>query len=270
MSSVRPLRQAWIAYIVISAWACVLVFAPPVAAEGSGEAVALDEFMDAMQTGEPMTPSDLFNAGLGFAHRLDAGRAVLAMERAQLLLPLDREIFDTRQRIQTAARTAHAERTGGQRFHVGEPPSIGLWRAFRSFPLGWAQCLMIIGSWVTAAAAFHALWRPSIPAPQRLTRWAVGLVAGACALAGGFLWVGHTMFTSSVQPHVVIASAPACRDAPDELARTRRHPDMYSGAVVQALEFRTPWIRVELAGGETVWVEQADLAPIEPVESMHR
>lgn len=236
----------------------------------SGHEEPVAAAVDAMEQGRTMTANELFNAGLGFAGQSDTGRAVLAMERAQLLRPLDRDIYDARQRIQTAARTAHAERTGSQRFHVGEPSRVGWWRSMRSFPLWWAQLLMVVGAWSVAAAGFHAIARPAASSTHRGVRLAVTLVGGSFALAGGLLQFGHDVWTASVRPHVVIASSPACRDAPDELARTRRHPDMYSGAIVRAAEFRSPWVRIELAGGDSVWVAESDVAPIDPAEDRAR
>lgn len=234
------------------------------AQEGSGSTL-LDEAISAVEAADTrvVDPDVLFNAGLGFARHGELGASVLWLERAQLAAPLDREIFDTRQRVQESARREHASANGS--FHFGEPPELSWWRTFRAVPAVVAQVLAILGAWLVGGigARFALRGRPEPGSTQATTQWAGILIGAVLWLSGTIYWAGREIFTSGLEPVVLMQERPSYREAPDELATTRRHADMYAGAVVLQLEKRDGWLRVKLAGGDTVWVSEEHVAPID-------
>ncbi len=232
--------------------------------EGSGAAL-LQQAIDAVETADARIsdPDVLFNAGLGYAHQGEIGASVLWLERAQLAAPLDREVFDTRQRVQESARRTHASANGS--FHFGEPQELSWWRTFRAVPAIAAQLIAIVGAWLAGitGAMMILRGRPTPGSTQSTTRWA-GIVVGTLLwLAGTVYWVGREVLTAGLEPVVLMQQRPSYREAPDELATTRRHADMYAGAVVLQLEKRDGWLRVKLAGGDAVWVSEDHVAPID-------
>jgi len=210
---------------------------------------------DAVRLAEqyPFDASLAFNAALELAARDEAGRAVAELERAQLLSPLDTDIFDARQTILQHTRREHASRGTTREFTAGEPSTIVWWRLFRAIPLDLQLGLLALSSWLL----FGGL---------AVRRRAIGLVRDAAlvALTGGVLLsifagvlAGGRAWTEwNVAPAVVIASDPLCREAPDELARTRTHPNLYPGVMSAVRSERDRWLELELPGGDRVWVTQ--------------
>jgi hypothetical protein len=225
----------------------------------SAQSVALVEASD----GRVTDPDILFNAGLGYADRGDFGASVLWLERAQLASPLDREVFDARQRIQESARRRHASSSGS--FHFGEPAGVSWWRTFRALPLLAIQVLVILSAWLVGGVGMFWLLhgRPESGSTQATTQWSGLIIGTLLLLAGGGYAMGRTVLTRNVEPMVLMQERPSYREAPDELATTRRHSDMYAGAVVLQLERRDGWVRVELAGGDAVWVSSTHVEAIE-------
>ena len=76
----------------------------------------------------PNNADAALNAGVASAERDELGPAVLWLERAALLAPIDREIEDALQAAHREARRARAERFSSGTLIEGEPPMLFWWR----------------------------------------------------------------------------------------------------------------------------------------------
>lgn len=208
----------------------------------------------------PYDPDLAFNAALALARADRVGEAVLYIERALALAPLDRGIQDTRLIVQREARARRIEAAGSRTLTEGEPPGVTRWRFFALLPTGTYAGLVLGASWL----CFGLL------AVRRRTRpggWRDGLAVGAAfallvLVGAGSMWAGRAFTARHTEPAVVVAADPRFRDAPDELSRPRNHADLYEGGVVLIRDRRDEWVQIELVGGDLVWVDRAIARPL--------
>ncbi len=203
-----------------------------------------------------------FNAGLAFAHDDRLGAAILAFERAHLQAPLDREIQDASAASRREARRRRAEALPNVTITEGEPAAAFWWRFFGFVPTQTAALLILVATWLTFGLL--TLWRRTLPGARRDAILIAATTLGSIAIAAGAWWTGAALTARSITPAVVTDSSPEYRDAPDELSRPRRQPNLYEGAVVLIREERGAWTLVELVDRETVWVTARAVAAIAP------
>jgi hypothetical protein len=208
---------------------------------------------DAVRLAEqyPWDASLAFNAALELVARGETGRAVAELERAQLLAPLDTDIFDARQTILQHTRREHADRVIAREFTAGEPSSIVWWRLFQAIPVNLQMGLLALASWLLFGGLIVRRRTIGLVRDSALVAVIGGVLLSLLAgfVAGGRLWTEH-----AVSPAVVVANDPLCREAPDELARTRTHPNLYPGVMCVVRSERDQWLELELPGGDRVWV----------------
>jgi len=199
----------------------------------------------------PRDASLAFNAALELAARDEAGRAVAELERAQLLAPLDTDIFDARQTILQHTRREHAASGTTREFTAGEPSSIVWWRLFQAIPLDLQFGLIALSSWLLFGGLAVRRRTTGLVRDAAL----VAVIGGVLlSLFAGFVAGGRAWTEWNVSPAVVVARDPLCREAPDELARTRTHPNLYPGVMSAVRSERDTWLELELPGGDRVWV----------------
>jgi hypothetical protein len=178
---------------------------------------------------------------------------VAELERAQLLAPLDTDIFDARQTILQHTRREHAASGTTREFTAGEPSSIVWWRLFQAIPTELQMGLLALASWLLFGGLVVRRRTTGLVRDSALVAVIGGVLLSLLAgfVAGGRVWTGW-----NVSPAVVVANTPLCREAPDELARTRTHPNLYPGVMSAVVSERDQWLELELPGGDRVWVSE--------------
>lgn len=201
----------------------------------------------------PDSANAALNAGVASAEGDELGPAVLWLERAALLAPIDREIEDALQAAHREARRARAERFSSGTLIEGEPPMLFWWRflqGIRERTLAWLL--------VTTNALGFVLLTLARRDKQGHRRDLLHVAASIFLVTmtiSGLLWGTRGVLSSQVDPAVVLPADPQARSAPDELAPLRRLPDLFAGAVVLINDERGSWRRVELVSGESVWLD---------------
>jgi hypothetical protein len=234
-------------------WVLLLVTlscAPQTAsAEPSADHVTLHDRLD----DAPFDADALFNVGLAEARAGRVSHAILALERARIAAPMDREIEDVLLAARAEARRRRASEQASGTFVEGEPPGIAWWRFFRAIPASWTMGALWALVWLgSMALVYRRTTRPGTTPYDVATVFAVASLVGA-SVAGSYA-VGRTSTETIVVPAVVTSDAPRVRLAPDELASEHPDRDLYPGAVVRVLEERGVWQELELADGDRVWV----------------
>lgn len=216
----------------------------------------------ALAIARPDDADAALNAGVVLAHEGRLGEAVLYLERALILAPLDRGIQDARAVVQREARSRRIESSGSRTLTEGEPVSVTRWRFFALLPERSYAVVVLTCSWLSFGILL-------VRRRLRSAGWRDGTAAAAglallVLLSAAALWIGRAVSNRSVEPAVVVAAEPRYRDAPDELSRERPHADLYEGGVVRIVARRGQWTLVELVGGEEVWVAAPVAVPLEP------
>lgn len=199
----------------------------------------------------PLDPDAALNAGVLLARADRLGEAAYYLERARALAPLDRDAEDALTQLHGEARRRRAQAATGSTFTEGEPEAVKRWRLFAGVSSDALAVSLAAGVWA---------WFGALLARRRVTKPAardalavVASVGALTAVIAGAGWWGRAIATR-VRPAVVLAADPRLRDAPDELSRARRDPNLYEAAVVVIREDRGDWRRVELVDGAQVWV----------------
>lgn len=208
----------------------------------------------------PRSADAALNAGIASAEVDDLGPAVLWLERAALLAPIDREIEDALQAAHREARRARAERFSSGTLIEGEPPMLFWWRFLQGINENTLAWLLV----TTNAFGFVLLTlarRDKAGHRRDLLHVAAAILLVAMTTSAA-LWATRTVLASQIDPAVVLPADPQGRSAPDELAALRRLPDLFAGAVVLINDERGSWRRVQLVSGESVWLDATEIERI--------
>lgn len=208
----------------------------------------------------PRSADAALNAGLAAAERDDLGNAVLWLERAALLAPLDREIEDALQAAHREARRVRAERFASGTLVEGEPPSLFWWRFLQAIGVG-ALATTLLACNALGFALLGAARRAAEGARRDVMHVAAALFRTAAAASAG-IWSMREVLAVRVDPAIVLDAEPRGRAAPDELAPMRTQPELFAGAVVLVEEVRGPWRRVRLISDESVWLDASSIERI--------
>ncbi|MCB9506288.1 MAG: hypothetical protein H6698_00155 [Myxococcales bacterium] len=251
-----PRRAALCAVLVT--WSAAAVAST---GEVSAAAADVDAAIAAAATA-PLDPNAALNAGVLLARADRLGEAAYYLERARALAPLDRDAEDALTQLHGEARRRRAQATSGSSFTEGEPEAVKRWRLFAGVSTDVLAVSLAVGvwAWFGALLARRRVTKPAVRDALAVVA-SVGALTAAIAGAG---WWGRAIATR-VRPAVVIAADPRLRDAPDELSRARRDPNLYEAAVVVVREDRGDWRRVELVDGAQVWVTAEALGELTDV-----
>ena len=207
--------------------------------------------------------ADLFyNLGTAYAFADDPGRAIWALESGRLLSPRDGEIAHNLEVMRQRVRVARLKQQVRGKLTDGEPQGLASRRiatTFTGFELGLAVV-------VTNAGFFLLLMvRRLMEAGGR--RDAITVAAGLVLLLTiGSLTalVARQAIVSQVGIGVVLDSKVGLSDAPTISSMSRRHLDLYQGAMVRVLEARGDgWLHLELVDGTDGWVKSAHVGVVE-------
>lgn len=213
-------------------------------------------------------PDAALNLGVAAAREGDIGHAVLWLERAHRLAPLDRTIGDALLASQREARRLRAEAMPRAVLVEGEPAGLSSWRFFGAVPSALVVFGLVAASWVLFGALFVA--RSVERRGIRDAAIVVAVLAGLAGLVFGGLRIGAVHTSRSLTPGVVVDASPTGREAPDELSPPRREANLYPGALTLITAVRDDWYEVELVDGARIWVRPDVVTPIvapEPVTS---
>lgn len=209
----------------------------------------------------PRSADAALNAGLRFVDADQLGMALVYLERARLMAPLDREIEDALQTVAREARHRRAEEAGDETITEGEPDAMAWFRFFHVMRPTAYRWLLLMAVWMSALLC--VAWRRMTPGVARDAVLVATLLSGVTAASAAFFTAGAAWSEANIAPAVIVVDAPLYREAPDELSPQRRHTDLFEGALVKVLERRgEEWVHIEIAGGETLWVAPASLVEI--------
>lgn len=240
--------------LILGASLALACIAAPLAAESDPAEVA------AWTEVATVDPDAAMNLGVTAARDGDIGRAVLWLERAHRLAPLDREIGDALLASQREARRLRAEAMPRAVLVEGEPAGMSSWRFFGAVPARLVIFGLVASSWIFFGALFAAR-----TVDRRGLRDAAVVVAVLALVVGavfGGLRIGALSTSRSLAPAVVVDDTPAGRDAPDELSPARREANLYPGALTLVRSTRPGWVEVELVDGARLWVRPDVIEPI--------
>lgn len=208
----------------------------------------------------PRSADAALNAGLAAAERDDLGFAVLWLERAALLAPLDREVEDALQAAHREARRVRAERFASGTLVEGEPPSLFWWRFLQSISVGALAGALLVSN--TLGFAVLGLARRQPEGARRDVMHVAAALLLTLAVAAAATWSLRSGVAGRVDPAIVLDADARGRAAPDELAPLRTQPELFAGAVVLVEEERGSWRRVRLINNESIWLDVSDVERI--------
>jgi len=182
-----------------------------------------------------------FNLGNAYLKAGDAGRAVLAYERARRLAPGDPD-------VRANLAFARADDAGGD-----EPPR---WTRL-AFPLAavWSSDTLVS----VAAAAWWALFlllalRHLLPATRRPAGW--GAVAAGVVLALAGASAAYRLYTVDLRRMAVVVAPATVAVRFEPTANGTVHFRAKSGATLRLLGEREGWVQVARPDGLRGWVER--------------
>lgn len=205
-------------------------------------------------------PDAALNLGVAAAREGDIGHAVLWLERAHRLAPLDREISDALLASQREARRLRADAMPRAVLVEGEPAGVSGWRVFGAVPAGLVVFGLVASSWLLFGALLVA--RRVERRALRDAAWVVAVLAGVIGVVFVSLRIGAVHTSRTLNPAVVVDDRPVGRDAPDELSPARREANLYPGALTLITSTRDGWVEAELVDGARIWLRPGVVEPI--------
>ncbi|HME40050.1 MAG TPA: tetratricopeptide repeat protein [Steroidobacteraceae bacterium] len=206
-------------------------------------ALALVGFLShAQQAPAGYSASSLYNTANAYARANQPGLAVLNYERALLLEPNDPDIAANLRHVRLASGLPPESRTGFERAARSLNPRILAWAGIAG--------LALAGAAVLARRAYPGHRRKLLAAA------AAGFLVLGVALANAWaLW-------PALHEAVVVAHAAPLRVSPVALEESK--VSLPEATIVRAGAEHDGFVLVQVPGGRTGWVPEADLAALLP------
>ncbi|MDX9721370.1 MAG: SH3 domain-containing protein [Myxococcota bacterium] len=200
-----------------------------------------------------------YNLGLLSLYRKDPAEAVLHLERSLALAPGDEETTELLEYAREELLKRVLRTDSERKLTQGEAQAFVWWRFFHAFSVPLLSWLLLL-CW---SAAFCLLIVRRFLRSEMLRDLGFVLIVLSFLLALGSagLLLGHAS-SDDFRPAVLRAEDAQLLDAPSELAKGSQPDDLYRGALLQILEDRGEWVRVELADGSQGWLAAKDLGEV--------
>jgi tetratricopeptide (TPR) repeat protein len=256
--------------------AIVAAPAPLVGAEGDSVERGFDRALqhhDAQKYGKaadawrPLTEEAPTNAAIwhNYASSLvqtgDLGRARLAIERAARLAPHHGQIDQTLNRIRRLVALERLEQAPERAQMLELEANVEWWKLAASTSSSPLAIGLIIALWLLAGGLALRRFGRRIMSRSLGTVLAAAGLLGVLAVSGA--WLARTRVLKTTHPAIVVES-PTVYEAPSEHASRREVlPPLLPGTMVDVIERRDDWVRVDLRGGDDAWLPTDTLEALE-------
>lgn len=203
-----------------------------------------------------------YNAGVALARAHDYPRARLYLERASLLNPGHPAI---QQNIDLIRQIVAHSATNKRNPRFTEP--LSGWQTAAAIPQSTLHQIFIITLWLALLTLLVHRIAATRPTPQahNIQTTAVVLlwILAIVFVVNSAVTATRAVILHNASPAIVIANAPALREGPSTFAAlTSTNNRTAPGMMVNILEARDGWLKVEISDETHGWMQSSDVAPI--------
>ena len=204
----------------------------------------------------------LYNLGTAYAHADDPGRAIWALESARMMSPRDEALAHNLEVMRQRVRVARLKQKIRSKLTDGEPEGLASRRLLTTFKgLELAIPLVVLNALFFLLLAVRRLMSPSGGRDAVTVMGGLVCVLVVCLAA---TLVARQVVVSQVRVGVVLDTRVGLSDTPTISAVSRRHVDLYQGAMVRVLEQRGDgWLHLGLVDGAEGWVRDKHVGVID-------
>lgn len=199
--------------------------------------------------------------GTAALHKEELGPAVLALERALLMRPKDRDIAKNLSIAERMVRVKAIESLRGRSQVLSGNDDFFWWDMARKVNGSTLAILLLIAVWAVIIAA---LVRPRLKEDvARDLTGLVGVIALIVVVLTGLTWTFRANVMSSTHPVIMLEERPVFRDGPSEHAAERTiNSPIVAGSRHVMEEERQGWLKIRLPDGTSGWIEAEHMGQV--------